>query len=152
VACRLGDGRFFYRGEVRTGTNDSTFVPGGGSTQYKCEASALVPSGATIWYKCEGFVSGGEEEASMCPCERPIRFERSRNAVKGPRFITQLTNRKTSSLQHERSRSAVIALIPVQAMSTCGSRLQKNGVGKVECGPHIARRQVVHVGKHTRYL
>jgi hypothetical protein len=45
---------------------------------------------------------------------RPIRFERSRNAVKGPRFITQLTNRKTSSLQHERSRSAVVALVPVQ--------------------------------------
>jgi hypothetical protein len=145
-------GDFFYRSEVRPDTNESTFVPGGGSTRYKCEASALVPSGATIRYKCEAFVSGGEEEAWTCPCERPIRFERSHNAVKGPRFITQLTNIKTSSLQHERSRSAVVALVPVQCHVDLWVTFAKNGVGKVECGPHIARRQVVHVGKHTRYL
>jgi hypothetical protein len=65
-------GDFFYRAEVRPGTNDSTFIPGGGSTPYKCEASALVSSGATTRYKCEEFVSGGEEEAPTCPCERPI--------------------------------------------------------------------------------
>jgi hypothetical protein len=72
VACGLGDGRFFYQGEVRPGTNDSTFVPGGGYTRYKCEASALVLGGATTRYKCEAFVSGGEKEAPTCPCERPF--------------------------------------------------------------------------------
>jgi hypothetical protein len=31
-----GRGGFFYQGVVKPDTNDSTFLPGGGSARYKC--------------------------------------------------------------------------------------------------------------------
>jgi hypothetical protein len=45
----------------------STFMPGGGSTRYKCEADTFAPSGAPTWYKYEAFVPGWEEEAPIVP-------------------------------------------------------------------------------------
>jgi hypothetical protein len=35
-----------------------TFVPGGGSAWYKCEAGTFVPIGATARYKCEAICTG----------------------------------------------------------------------------------------------
>jgi hypothetical protein len=58
-----------YRGVVRPGTNDSTFIPGSGSARYKCETNTFVPSGATTRYKSEAFVLVGRR----MPRHAPVR-------------------------------------------------------------------------------
>jgi hypothetical protein len=56
-----------YRGVSWPDINIVTFIPGGGSARYKCEASTFVPSGATTRYKCEAFVPVGVIARYKCP-------------------------------------------------------------------------------------
>jgi hypothetical protein len=58
-----------YRVFFLPGRNVTTFIPGGGSTRYKCEASTFVTDKAATRYKCKAFVTGGEEEAPTRSCE-----------------------------------------------------------------------------------
>jgi hypothetical protein len=67
---RGGGGEDLYRVEVSPGINVPTFIPGGGSAWYKCEAITFILGGATTRYKCEAFVPGGEEETPTRSCER----------------------------------------------------------------------------------
>jgi hypothetical protein len=72
-----------YRATTRAGTNLLTFVPGGATTQYKCEV----------------FVLGGWEMAPTRPCERAfvpgsgsIRYKCS-YFYRGQKYPVQMKNR-----------------------------------------------------------
>jgi hypothetical protein len=58
-----------YPTRSHVSTNMHTFVAGGGSDRYKCEANTFVSDGATTRYKCEVFVPSGLEEAPTRPYE-----------------------------------------------------------------------------------
>jgi hypothetical protein len=59
-----------YRAEFSLGIDVATFIPGGGSAQYKCVGLTFVPSGATNRYKCETFVPRGLNQAPASLYER----------------------------------------------------------------------------------
>jgi hypothetical protein len=58
-----------------------TFIPGGGSAQYKCEDNTFVPGGATTRYKCETFVpvggGGTGREGGLVPVGEGFRSVKS---------------------------------------------------------------------------